>query len=97
LWRIDMPPFEQLWLSEDFLVTLHHESDEPPNPFPQSPTTTPIQCWDVPPRKRLGWIIGIPACLGAMLLLVRVGWRCARRFSNSGAAAGRHLKVGAPV
>jgi hypothetical protein len=80
LWRTDTPPAEQLWFNDDCVVTRRPDRDGP-NAVRPWPTVTTIECWDTPPRKRLGWIIGVPTCLGAMLLLLRAVWRRVRRLS----------------
>jgi outer membrane protein assembly factor BamB len=69
LWRQESLYASQSWIAEDSLVHLHHHYDGP-----GPPTATTIQCWDLPPRKRLGWIIGTPLGVAALLLLYSV-WR----------------------
>jgi hypothetical protein len=66
-------------LAEDgrHLVTYVHPWNEPGL----------LQGWDLPPRKAWHLIIGIPACLGAVVLVVR--WRKNRRRKKSEARPAR--------
>jgi hypothetical protein len=70
------------WLTDDrrFLVTVTSESDE------GGGTTTAIRCWDMPPRKPLRWVVGVPVALGLTLLSLRFSWRGLRRRRASRAA-----------
>jgi hypothetical protein len=68
------------WLTEDgrTLVTFQAEN------FGFSPTT--IRCWDMPPRKPLRWVLGVPLSLGVVLLTLRFGWprlRASRAVATS--------------
>jgi WD40 repeat protein len=40
-----------------------------------------IRCFDVPERKPLRWVVGVPLAAGLLLLSVRAGWRRLRRPS----------------
>jgi hypothetical protein len=71
LWRQDTRFAAQLWFGADRVVTLHPQGGG----NGEGPTLTTIECWDVPPRKRLGWIIGAPLGVGVVLLAARAGWR----------------------
>ena len=74
LWQLQTHYAAQLWFGQDCVLTVH-----PHQNGPEPPTSCTIACWDTPPRKRLGWIIGTPMGLGAMVLLSRAGWRRLRR------------------
>ncbi len=59
------------------LLTLHRNDGEP----------SWMQCWDVPARKPLAWVLGPPLALGAALVGVRMWWR-RRRARKSAIATG---------
>jgi hypothetical protein len=78
LWRQETPFASQYWVSDDRVVTLHDHFDST-----GVAVACTIRCWEVPPRKRLEWIIGTPLGVGGVLLAARAGWR---RFRSSAAA-----------
>jgi hypothetical protein len=71
------------WLTDDrrSLIAVYGENDE------TGPVGTIIRCWDVPPRKPLRWILGVPAALGGVLVSLRYGWRRWRHRRKPTAAA----------
>ncbi len=71
------------WLTDDRrgIIAVYGENDE------NGPVATVICCWDVPPRKPLRWILGMPLALGVGLVSLRYGWRRWRRRCTPTAAA----------
>lgn len=57
-------------LSDDgeTLLTVHQADDE-----------QILRCWDVPARKPLRWVVGVPLGILLTLLMLRDGWRLGRR------------------
>jgi hypothetical protein len=73
LWCLETMAADQLWIGNDRVVTLNVLNDA------GQPAESTMQRWDLPPRKRLEWIAGMPACVGALLLIAGAGWRRWRR------------------
>jgi hypothetical protein len=73
LWQLQTHYAAQLCFGRDCVLTVH------PHEHGREAHACTIECWDIPPRKRLGWIIGTPVGLGATVLLGRAGWRRLRR------------------
>jgi WD40 repeat protein len=71
LFEVATPEVRQAMLSDDgeLLLTVHTgEGDEL------------LRCWDVPARKPLRWVLGVPLAIGTVLLLLQalVKWRSAK-------------------
>ncbi len=68
------------WLTDDHrsLIAVYHDTDDS-----GAVVETVIQGWDIPPRRPLRWIVGVPMALGIGLLSLRYGWRRWRRWRAS--------------
>ncbi len=74
LWRLETPYLDELVFADDYIVALHHHHEGQGPPI-----STTIACWDVPPRIRLGWVVGTPAGIGVGLIVGPAAWRRYRR------------------
>jgi hypothetical protein len=79
LWQLPTPIPTRLWYGKDSVVTMHERYERNPNVPAVRPVAVAIHCWDVPPRKRVGWIVGVPVAIGVLLVGTGAGWQRWRR------------------
>jgi hypothetical protein len=58
--------------SPEGVVTVNHLHDRNANGGAPWPIATTMCCWDVPPRRRWNWIVGVPLCAGLVLASIQL-------------------------